>query len=258
MAGRFCDRRGTRAREFSVTIRGVIESLMILPVALPVLFWAAYHYHKDRHLPEPPGKLFVSFLLGGAAALVAKALYVGLGYVGLRYDAVALADADVLRLLGYALLAIGPIEEFAKLLPFVLVIIRFDDFDEPLDGIIYASFIALGFAAAENLYYLQFLTPIEALARGFASPVVHMMFASIWGYRISSARVSGRPLLAAAVSGFLIAALLHGLYDFVVLANPIFALPVAAALIATIWLWRLRLMRLLHREAVAASTEDAH
>lgn len=239
-----------------MTIRGVIESLMILPVAVPVLFWAAYHVHKDRHLPEPPGKLLLSFVLGGAAATVAKGMYVGLGYVGLRYDAVALADTDLLRLFGYSLLAIGPIEEFAKLLPFILFVIHFDDFDEPLDGIIYASFIALGFAAAENLYYLQFLTPLESLARGFASPVVHIAFASVWGYRISTARVNGHPIVGAAITGFLLAALLHGAYDFVVLANPMFALPVAAAMIVTIWLWRLRLMRMLHREAVARSAED--
>lgn len=80
-------------------------------------------------------------------------------------------------MLAYAIFAIGPIEEFSKLLPFVVIVLRLKAFDEPMDGIIYASFIALGYAASENLYYLQFLTPWEAAARGFAGPVVHILFA---------------------------------------------------------------------------------
>lgn len=230
---------------------------MILPVAVPVLFWAAYHYHKDRHLPEPAINLLLCFLLGGLAALLARGMYVGLGYLGLRYDALALADSNPLALFMYALLAIGPIEELAKLLPFLLVVLRFRDFDEPLDGIIYASFIGLGFAAAENLYYLQFLTPLEATARGFASPVIHMLFASIWGYWIVSAHIAHRPIGKCALFGFAIAAGLHGLYDFIVLSSPRFALLIAATLIVTLWLWRLKLMHVLHLDAVAASEPHA-
>jgi len=39
------------------------------------------------------------------------------------------------------MLAVGPIEEISKLLLFVLVVLRLKGSDEPLDGIIYASFI---------------------------------------------------------------------------------------------------------------------
>lgn len=223
---------------------------MLLPVIVPVLFWAGYHYHKDRHLPEPAGHLLLSFVLGGLAALLAKGLYVSLGYLNLRYDAFELAATNLPGLFAYALLAIGPIEEISKLLPFLIIMLRFREFDEPMDGIIYASFIGLGFAAAENLYYLQFLTPIEAVARGFASPVVHMAFASIWGYRIGVAYVAGRPLIAAIAQGLLIAAVLHGIYDFIALQRPVFGLPIAAAIIVSIWVWRLLLLRKMHDQAV--------
>jgi RsiW-degrading membrane proteinase PrsW (M82 family) len=155
-------------------------------------------------------------------------------------------------------LAIGPIEEFAKLLPFVLVIIRMKAFDEPLDGIIYASFIALGYAAAENVHYQQFLTPFEAAARGFAGPVVHILFASIWGHRIGCAHLAGRSILKSGLEGFAIAALLHGVYDFVVLLNPSWSLPVAAAGIIVLWIWRLRLLHAMHLDAVNDSSDVTH
>jgi len=119
-----------------------------------------------------------------------------------------------------------------------------------MDGIIYASFIALGFAASENLYYLQFLTPWEAAGRGFAGPVVHIIFASIWGHWIGSAYLAGRSIIACTLKGFIAAAVLHGLYNFVVLANPGWSLPVAAGGILVLWVWRLRLLHTLHLDAV--------
>ena len=46
-------------------------------------------------------------------------------------------------------------------------------------------------------------------------------------------------------------AMLHGLFDYLVIALPIFALPASALLVVAIWLWRLFLIRGLHREARA-------
>jgi RsiW-degrading membrane proteinase PrsW (M82 family) len=231
------------------------QGLLFLPIVLPALFWAVYHYHKDRHLPEPIGNLLLCFGLGIVAAGLSKAMYLGLEPLGLRFDAVALADSNGWALLAFALLAIGPIEELAKMLPFLLVVIRLKAFDEPLDGIVYASFIALGYAAVENYHYLDFLTRFEAYARGFAGPVIHILFASIWAYWISRARLARESIVKPALYGFLLAAGLHGLYDFMVLRYPVSALPIAAAMIGAIWIWRLRLMRRMHDKAVADSEQ---
>jgi len=226
------------------------QALLIVPIALPILFWAGYHYYKDRHLPEPIGHLVLAFMLGALAAGVSQSLYIGLEPLGLRFDAGYLAETNTLGLLAYCLLAIGPIEELSKLLFFVLIIIRFEEFDEPLDGIIYASFVGLGYAAIENWQYLDYLTPLEAAARGFASPVVHIVFASIWGYWIGRAYAAQESLLRAALIGFVLAALLHGLYDFIVLLKPYSALPCAALLIVSVWVWRLYAIRQLRRQGL--------
>jgi RsiW-degrading membrane proteinase PrsW (M82 family) len=218
-------------------------TVLILPVVLPVLFWAWYHYYKDRHLPEPLGHLFLAFLLGAGAFWLGKLMYVALGIFDLRLDAYLLAETNRGALLLYAVLAIGPIEELAKVVPFLLVIRRFPEFNEPIDGIIYASFIALGFAAVENIFYLQFLTSGEAIARGFAGPLVHIAFASVWGYYVGCACQERRrlwPTVMLALGG---AAALHGIYDYLVIAMPMFALPASALLILLLWLWRLFLIR---------------
>lgn len=223
----------------------------IAPLILPVVFWAAYHYYKDRHLPEPLGNLLFSFVLGVAAAYLGKLLYGALDLVGLRYDALALAQSSLLGVFAYAVFAIGIIEELAKLIPFVLIVLRFKAFDEPIDGIIYASFIALGFATVENIQYLPYLTTAENIARGLASPLVHIMFASIWGYHIGMAFLAGKSLPVTIVVAIGVTAFLHGVYDFVVLAMPAPALPAAALLILMIWIWRMSLIGRLHATALS-------
>lgn len=224
-------------------------SVLIVPVVMPALFWAWYHYYKDRHLPEPIGHLLLAFLLGGVAFWLGKLMYQGLEVFGLRYDAFLLAETNRVGLFWYAVLAIGPIEELAKMLPFLFAVRYFPEFDEPIDGIIYASFIALGFAALENILYFQFITSGEALARGFAGPVVHIVFASVWGYYIGRACLESRRIVLTIVVALGATAVLHGLYDYLVIAMPAFALPVSALMVLALWLWRMFLIRDLHREA---------
>ena len=221
--------------------------MALAPVVIPVFFWAAYHYHKDRHLPEPIGNLVLSFVLGIASFYVGIAMYRGLDLIGLRFDAYSLAETHRAGLFAYSVLVIGFVEEMAKFLPFVLVVLRFRAFDEPLDGIIYASFIALGFATVENVQYSQFLQAPEAIARGFAGPLVHIMFASVWAFYTGVAHLNGKNVLGTGLAWLALAALLHGIYDFLVIALPLSALPAAALLVLAIWLWRMHLIRDLQR-----------
>jgi protease PrsW len=220
--------------------------ILLLPVILPVAFWAAYHLHVDRYLPEPPGHLLLAFALGVGSFWLGLLGYRALGLVGLRYDAFALAVDNLPGLFAYAVLAIGVIEETAKLLPFLLIVRLFREFDEPIDGIIYASFIALGFAAVENIRYLEFLTTRQAFARGFAGPVLHIVFASVWGYYVGRAWLRRRALVPTVLGALAFSALLHGVYNFVVIGLPAHWLPIAAGLIAGLWIWRLCLIRDLH------------
>ena len=222
-------------------------AVLVLPILIPVLFWAAYHYYKDRHRPEPLLNLLFCFLLGIAASYLGQLMYTTANAAGIWYDPYELAAANLKHLFLYAVFVIGGIEETAKLLPFLMFAIRFKAFDENLDGIIYASFIALGFAAAENYHYLDYLEADEAIYRGFAGPLVHILFASVWGYHIGVARLAGRRLVITAFVSVTAAALLHGAYDFMVIAFPRSALPLSALLILSIWIWRLVLIRRIKR-----------
>jgi RsiW-degrading membrane proteinase PrsW (M82 family) len=227
-----------------------------LPIILPLLFWAGYHYYKDRHLPEPVSRLLLTFAFGVGAFYLSGLMYVALDLVDLRYDAFELADTNLPGLFAYSILAIGSIEEFAKLLPFLLFVIHFRDFNEPIDGIIYASFIALGFATLENIQYLHGVTGWEAWARGFAGPLVHIVFASIWGYYIGRAFLCKRARTLTIILAFICTAILHGFYDVVAIAMPAPASPAAAVLITVIWVWRLLLIQDLYKLQPGACPPD--
>ena len=219
---------------------------LLLPIVLPVVFWSAYHLHIDRHLPEPPLKLLLAFLLGVGSFFLGLLAYRALGLVALRFDAFELARSNLPGLFLYAILVIGVIEEAVKMIPFLLIVVRFREFDEPIDGIVYASFIALGFAAMENFLYVPHLDSTAAYARGFMAPVLHIVFASIWGYHLGRVWLCGRNRFGAVIGWLAFTAFIHGIYNFAVLGLPLIGLPIAATLITGFWIWRLFLIRDLH------------
>ena len=113
-------------------------------------------------------------------------------------------------------LVIGPCEELAKFLAVRLFVYRNKEFNEPLDGIIYAAAAALGFASLENvLYVIDWHTGhIQWGALGirslFALPG-HVIFSTTWGYALGRRKFDAKYRVWPMV---LLAALLHGLYDF--------------------------------------------
>ncbi len=219
------------------------QSVILLAIVIPGFLWAGYHYYHDRHQPEPILYLLIAFLLGCFSGLLGQLAYSALDIVGLRYDAFELGQHNRAGLLLYSLCVIGVIEEGAKFLPFWLIVLKFKHFDEVIDGIIYASFISLGFACYENFHYAQFMNSREMLARGLASPLVHAMFASVWGYHCGRAWIEQRKIFPAAIYGLLIAIILHGLYDFMIIGSPGWIQASSALLILSIWLWRIELLR---------------
>lgn len=218
---------------------------IVLGVLGPALFWIAWLYYKDRYQPEPLWAIGLAYGLGLAAALVAMWGYEVSARVGLPEDPFLLAQRSRGWFLLYAVGFVGVWEELCKLVPFVLVVMRLCAFDEVIDGIIYASAIALGYASLENLLYLPELEGPALYGRAIAAPLVHTMFSSVWGLALARARIAGQPLWRPAVIGVAAAAVIHGLYDFVAL-SPVLQ-PAAAAVIAAVWTWRLWVISRLHR-----------
>jgi RsiW-degrading membrane proteinase PrsW (M82 family) len=209
-------------------------------ILAPALFWASYFYAKDRFQPEPLTRIGTAYLLGiGSALLCVQALRV-LPFLHLPYDPSGWMEGNRLRFLLYSVGITGLAEEFFKFLPFRIFVLRFRCFDEKTDGILYASFIALGFSSLENILYLPHLSGLELFGRAFASPLTHTIFSSIWGYTVGVAHISGGSRGKAAALGLGLAALSHGLFNFFTTSA---SLRIGASLlILGIWVWRIRIL----------------
>lgn len=214
--------------------------IILSGIIAPAVFWTGYFYYKDRFQPEPIRNLGISYILGLGTAYACIHFYRLLPLVGLPDDPSALMEGHSLKFFLYSIGVIGLIEEFFKFLPFILITVRLRAFDEKIDGIVYASTIALGFASFENIHYLAHLQGIELFGRAIASPLTHTIFSSIWGYTVGKARIQGKSLLKASLIGISIAALAHGIFDFFTVSS---TLRIAASvIILIIWIWRIRIM----------------
>jgi RsiW-degrading membrane proteinase PrsW (M82 family) len=210
--------------------------LVIAAIIAPALFWTCYFYYKDRLQPEPLLKFGSAFLLGLAAAYGCLKLYDLLPLAGVGLDPEALTTGrNQLSFLALNLGVIGPLEEFSKFVPFDLVALRFREFDEKTDGIIYASAVALGFASFENIGYLSFLQGFDLFGRAVASPLTHAVFASVWGYSVGCAFLKKKKIILPALAGILLAGLCHGLFNFFTAAPKLRLF--GALIILSLWLW---------------------
>jgi RsiW-degrading membrane proteinase PrsW (M82 family) len=215
--------------------------LILSGILAPALFWLGYFTYKDRFQPEPFTRMGTSYLLGIAAALACVfTLRLFLPPLGLPHDPSALMEGDRLSWLLYSVGITGMIEEMFKFLPFGLIVLRFPCFDERTDGIIYASFIALGFATYENILYLPHLEGFELFGRAFASPLTHTIFSSIWGYAVGSAYMQRRSQIRAALIGLALAGTCHGLFNFLTTSPGLRVL--GSLLILVVWIWRIRFL----------------
>jgi RsiW-degrading membrane proteinase PrsW (M82 family) len=200
---------------------------LIIPM-IPGVIWLWIIYKTDLYEPEPKRLVLATFGLGilAIAPAFGGERLAGMAYPFLRYIEAAAATgvtAPVPMAIG-CFLVIGPCEEIAKFLAVRLFVYRNKEFNEPLDGIIYAAAAALGFASLENVLYVidwhQGHVQVQWGALGIRSLLAlpgHVIFATTWGYALGRQKFDPSyrvwPMVA-------LAALLHGLYDFLLMYRP--------------------------------------
>jgi RsiW-degrading membrane proteinase PrsW (M82 family) len=181
------------------------------------IFWILYFDLKDHLNPEPRRLLLYAFLLGCAAAVAGYWAYGLAGWLGLP----VVPGTTAMAILVFCVGVVGPIEEGMKFLAARGFVFRWEHFDEPIDGLVYAGAVAIGFASVENVLYMNHLTWWEQLARSAASPLTHSLFAALWGFAVSRAFFFARSRRARILwqaGGLAAAMVLHGLYDFFLFA----------------------------------------
>ncbi len=231
-----------------------VGALFALPMLL-VYLWIPWII--DRYDPEPWWALLMALAWGGIAACGFS------GLVNTMVDGIATAigGRGFGEVMG-ACISAPLVEEFTKgLAVFFMFYFWRREFDGVVDGVIYATFAALGFAAVENILYYgaaakQELTNAQAegafagtfVVRGILAPWGHPLYTSMTGIGFGISRETNKTWLKwlAPLGGYMFAAFLHSTWNtaatlsnvLVVVMLPLWFLFVIGFIILVIFLVR--------------------
>jgi RsiW-degrading membrane proteinase PrsW (M82 family) len=216
----------------------LVAELIALSFALPaclVYMWVPVLI--DRFDPEPWWCLAIAFLWGACAAAGFSCVINSLmGYIGYAF-----AGKTGAAFFG-AVISAPLVEEAAKALV-VLGMFWFlrREFDGVVDGVIYATFSALGFAMTENvLYFTRGLIAeqdgafaFQFVVRAILKPWGHPLYTAMAGIGIGLARESTKRWVkvVAPVGLYFVGVGLHALWNLSNLLSPILRVPLIVVML---------------------------
>ena len=181
-------------------------ALLVLASLAPALAVILFFYRSDR-FPEPPGKIIAV----AAAGVFSVVLVVPLQ--GLLDALNPVADLRYGPPLFRAFVLAALIEEGTRYL-IVLAVARSADFDEPMDGPVYAVAAAMGFAGLENLAYVfNDGAWTTALVRALTAVPSHASSAVVMGYFVSLGRFLPHHRREFYALALVVPVVMHGVYD---------------------------------------------
>ena len=198
----------------------------------PGLFWLWFFVRGRAYRPKPRALLVIAFLSGMLATVPAGILeFVLLDLPGIDVEGSLAAGVAAM------LFVVGPVEELSKFAAVRLGPYRSLYFDEPRDGLVYAVAASLGFASLENLVYILSFGPEVMVLRAPVSTLAHVIFGSFWGIGLGiqvQKYTRGRSFLL--VGGLAVAAVVHGIFNILLLTLPTWGL-LLILLMTALGLW---------------------
>lgn len=192
-----------------------MDILILLVAALLPAVLLGYYIWKQDPQPEPTNWLIRAALYGVGICFPVALLEMAIQNVFIGGEPTTLLGTTFEAFFVAAL----PEESF-KLLALWLVLRRNPYFDEHVDGIVYAVFVGLGFAAIENIGYVMSNGLTTAILRALLAVPGHYAFAILMGYYYSIYHFIDRsPRTAACI--LLVPVVAHGIYDALALSSTV-------------------------------------
>ncbi len=191
---------------------------------VPSLIWLIFFLREDRK-PEPAKKIIKVFFWGMIVAipviLIAWPLNILLEKTSLSFFAIQL-----IMIVGVA----AVVEEIAKFFVIKQSVLKSPECDEPIDLMIYAITIALGFAALENIVLLLPLELpfsnealfIKSFLRFISGTFLHALVGGIMGYFIALSILHSKKKNYLIFVGVTLAIVLHALYNFSIMYSLVY------------------------------------
>lgn len=182
-------------------------NLLILSLA-PVVIIAAYIYFRDRYEKEPLRLLLFAIVAGGLTVIPILFLEQFLSsFTSLFYGLLAAAWK--------AFVVAAFSEELFKYAALYLLIWKSPEFNEKFDGIVYATYVSLGFAAVENILYVMDGGLSTGIMRAITAVPAHAVFGITMGFYFGLAKFYEKERTNLKIKALAFPILLHGIYDFI-------------------------------------------
>jgi RsiW-degrading membrane proteinase PrsW (M82 family) len=186
--------------------------VILLASLAPVFIILFYIYFRDKYDREPLRLLIMAVVAGVIIVVPVVLVERLLMRIMPPFNQVGEAAYQ-------AFLVAGSTEEVFKFLALYLLIWRSPSFNEKFDGIVYAVFVSLGFAAVENVMYVLEGGYQTAIVRAITAVPAHALFGITMGYYFGIARMYTELRNGHLIKALLIPILLHGIYDFILMVG---------------------------------------
>jgi len=246
-----------------------MNTTLLALAILPVLVLGIYVYRQDRFKKEPFGMLLKAFLMGCLSTVPAIFLE---QFLSSLYVPIADLLPPAFEGLYTGFVVAGCSEELCKLLMLSWAVWRSVHFDEYFDGIVYATFVSLGFAGLENVMYVFSSESYSAAImtgsmRAILSVPGHFLFGVAMGYYFALAKFQPEHRGVNLFKAFLFPMLLHGTFDALLMIpeamgddnGVITSVLFIFFIIFDIKLWKIGMRRLRHLQELSEdqATEEA-
>lgn len=209
-------------------------AILLVLAVLPVIILLRYIYRQDKFEKEPLGLLLLAFV--GGMLSIPMVLYLAIPIVESIYysDSVfysAFVDAAL-------------VEESCKFIVLFLLIWWNKNFNEYMDGIVYAVFVGLGFACIENILYVFSGGIGTGIVRALLSVPGHFLFAVAMGYFFALAKFEKKGRGWYLLLSLAVPILFHGLFDYLLMINDgipdyLSAIILVLFIVGDIFLWKI-------------------
>ena len=221
-----------------------VVGIYVLAAILPAAFLMRYIYRRD-HVEKEPAGLLVSLIFAGILAALASIVLETVGNILLNLLVDPRSPAYVILL---AFLVVAAVEEGTKLFFLKRRSWNAPAFNYRFDGIVYAVFTSLGFAAFENIKYVMNYGLSVALPRAVLAVPGHTGFAVFMGLFYSRAKIcrdrgDTAGMTANLILGYLSAVLLHGFYDACAMSGTALAALIFLLFVGLMYFVVIRLVR---------------
>ena len=190
----------------SLVITGILMALV------PAAVWLTFFYRRDRLEPEPKHLVVQMVILGG---LLAAAIGIPLVERVFAVPNWLSSSPAWAQLLG-GFFIVGMVQEFLKYAAVRFTVYYAPDFDEAIDGIIYTTAVAIGFAVVLNITFVVSSGGVDlgsGAIRMVLTTLAQASFAGIVGYFLGRMKFEERPLWWMPL-GLAVAAALNSLFYF--------------------------------------------